>query len=274
MESTEQTEGAPLTLGSVARGPEGADHVVLVHGFTQNSESWRHLAEALAVNYHVTTIDLPGHGRSTNIVADNFIDTAVMVGNTGGRGTYVGYSLGGRLCLGLACHAPQLIERLVLISASPGISDPVERQQRMASDDALADRLDPPEPTSEALTMDDFLDEWLAGPLFSHLSPAQQDRASRLANTTRGLGQSLRSAGVGRQPPLHDRLSSLSMPVICVAGEDDRRFVGSARSMVASIGDNAVVQLVAHSGHAVPFEQPSATLALLRRALETPHDSM
>lgn len=271
MESAGQTNSSSMILGSIAYGDVAGEHLVLVHGFTQNSQSWRHIAEALAASYHITTIDLPGHGRSTNIVARNLIDTALMVGNTGGKGTYIGYSLGGRVCLGLACSRPDLVERLVLISASPGISDPAERRQRMASDDALADRLDPPVDTVGDLTMESFLDDWLKGPLFAHVTREQADRESRMTNTTRGLSQSLRSAGVGRQKPLHDQLTSLRMPVLCVAGEDDQRYVQIARSMAISIGDNAVAQLVAHAGHAVPFEQPAATLALLRRFLSTPN---
>ncbi len=51
----------------------------------------------------------------------------------GGRATYVGYSMGGRLCLHLAVARPELVERLVLVSATAGIDDRGERAARRAS---------------------------------------------------------------------------------------------------------------------------------------------
>ena len=49
------------------------------------------------------------------------------------RATYVGYSQGGRLCLQLALDRPDLVDELVLVSASPGIADDAERAARATS---------------------------------------------------------------------------------------------------------------------------------------------
>jgi len=41
--------------------------IVLVHGWAMHTGIWREFAKQLALNYQVTCIDLPGHGRSEKI---------------------------------------------------------------------------------------------------------------------------------------------------------------------------------------------------------------
>ena len=82
-----------------------------------------------------------------------------------GRRTVVGYSMGGRLALGLALAHPDSLDGLVLVSASPGITDPGERKARAALDDSRA----------RALRVDglqSFVDHWYAAPFWSTLRDA------------------------------------------------------------------------------------------------------
>jgi 2-succinyl-6-hydroxy-2,4-cyclohexadiene-1-carboxylate synthase len=185
---------------------------------------------------------------------------AQALGEAGGAAVYIGYSLGGRCCLQLALQAPSLVERLVLVGAHPGICDEPSRRLRRQADDLRATELerggDPIVP--------EFLDIWLEGPLFAHLSEAQADRPSRLENSAAGLGASLRTVGTGRQPPLWDRLSDLEMPVLVMAGSHDDKFKALAEKTVDSIGHNARLAIVNGSGHAVPFERPEEFVALVR----------
>jgi 2-succinyl-6-hydroxy-2,4-cyclohexadiene-1-carboxylate synthase len=223
------------------------------------------LAVSLSQQHEVVTVDLPGHGNSASSHAKDLTDAAWLVGKSAGRATFVGYSLGGRVCLHLGLHHPELVERLVLISATPGIRDATERAERRARDEALAEQLDPKAGVGKGLVLVDFLNDWLSGPLFSGLDPSDADLGARLENTTKGLADCLRSLGTGTQDPLHDRLSHLEMPVLLVAGEKDARFEAIAREMAALIGENARASIIAGAGHAVPFEAPE----LFLRALET-----
>src|SRR6266545_948250 len=112
-------EGGPA-LHAVADGGSGTPEarVVLVHGFTQTLAAWEPVAARLGARWRVLRVDLPGHG-----------------GSAAGRAAYVGYSLGGRLCLRLALDRPDLVRALVLLSASPGIADPAARAERVAADE-------------------------------------------------------------------------------------------------------------------------------------------
>jgi 2-succinyl-6-hydroxy-2,4-cyclohexadiene-1-carboxylate synthase len=244
----------------------GSPPLLLLHGFTQSARSFRHLASALGASGAVRAIDLPGHGAAGAVRVADLEESAAFVGAVGGRGTYLGYSLGGRIALTLALADPERVERLVLVGATPGIADPAERRARLLADAALADRLDPP--GGGGLDLETFLDEWLAQPLFAHLSPAAQDRDARRVNTVSGLAHSLRQNGAGTQIPSHDRLGELTMPVLLVAGAHDGKFSAIAREMGERIGENATVATIPDAGHAAPFEAPGAFLATLAAWLE------
>jgi 2-succinyl-6-hydroxy-2,4-cyclohexadiene-1-carboxylate synthase len=247
----------PLAVRRMGSGPR----VVLVHGFTQTGRSFEPLAGRLAPDYEVLLPDLPGHGDSPPAAGD-LHRAAAELGASCGAATYVGYSLGGRVCLHLGLDRPQLVRALVLISATAGIEDAEERARRATSDADLAERI--ARGGDEALA--DFIDEWLCGPLFSHLPAEVSARESRLANSAEGLASSLRAHGAGSQIPLFERLSELSMPTLVVTGERDAKFTAVGARMAAAIGENASFVLVADAGHAVPLERPEETLALIKRA--------
>jgi 2-succinyl-6-hydroxy-2,4-cyclohexadiene-1-carboxylate synthase len=229
--------------------------VVLAHGFTQTLASRGALGERLGERWEVVRVDLPGHGGSGAVRA-GFEEAAGLVGAAGGRAAYVGYSLGGRLCLRLALDRPDLVPALALIGASPGIADPAGRAQRRAADEALAERIE-----REGVAA--FLDRWLAGPLFATLPEAAAGRAERLANTADGLAWALRALGTGAQEPLWDRLAGLRPPTLLLAGELDAKFTAIARQMAAAIGPTAAVAIVPGAGHAAHLERPAEVAARL-----------
>ena len=247
--------GHPASLHHVVDGGPAEGRVVLVHGFTQTLAAWGVVGERLARRGEVVRVDLPGHGGSGGVRV-GFGEAAGLVGEAGGAGTYVGYSLGGRLCLRLALDRPDLVEGLVLVGASPGIADPVARAERWAADEVLAGQVE-----REGVAV--FLDRWLAGPLFAGLPEAAAGRAERLANSPEGLAYALRRLGTGVQEPLWDRLAGLRPPALLVAGEQDAKFCAIAGQMAAAIGPSARVAIVPGAGHAVQLERPAELAALI-----------
>ena len=233
----------------------GPDRLVLVHGFTQTLASWDGMTATLAETFQVVRVDLPGHGGSAAVDLD-FVETAAAIGDAGGTGTYVGYSMGGRLCLRLALDRPDLVQSLVLVGASPGLADEGEREARRASDEALADDI-------ERIGTPAFLDRWLARPLFATLRPEPGDFDARRANPPAGLAAALRRLGTGVQEPLWDRLAELEMPVLAVAGQEDGKFTHMAEEMADAIGVNAQVVALAGAGHAAHLERSRSFCRLL-----------
>jgi 2-succinyl-6-hydroxy-2,4-cyclohexadiene-1-carboxylate synthase len=247
-------------VGPEHRRADGtADRLVLVHGFTQTGRCWGPFADDLARDHEVVLVDAPGHGGSAGIAAD-LPTGALLLADTGGPATYVGYSMGGRLALHLALARPDLVSRLVLIGATGGIDDEAERAARRAADDRLADHL-------VDVGVPAFLDEWLAQPLFAGLTPSAAARDERLANTAAGLASSLRLAGTGTQEPLWDRLAAVDVPVLVLAGVDDAKFSNIARRLARAIGPTATVALVPRAGHSAHLENPADTASIIRRWL-------
>jgi 2-succinyl-6-hydroxy-2,4-cyclohexadiene-1-carboxylate synthase len=237
-------------LAATTRGT--GPRLVLVHGFTQTGRSWDPLVPSLAAAHEVMAVDAPGHGGSATVRAD-LVAGAALLGGTGRRATYVGYSMGGRLCLHLALARPELVERLVLVSATAGLDEDADRAARRAADEELAAGL-------EGDGLERFLVRWVAQPMFVAL--ADPDLDDRRRNTVDGLASSLRLAGTGTQEPLWSRLGSLTMPVLIVAGADDAKFVAAAHRMAALV-PRATLRVVEHAGHTVHLEQQAAFLAVL-----------
>ncbi len=260
------TEGDEARALAVVRAGSGA-RIVLVHGFTQTGRSWRPIATALSRHHEVVRVDLPGHGRSAAVEVRDLVDAGRLVAAAGGDATYVGYSMGGRIALHAAFARPERVQRLVLVSAHPGIDDAAERAARRHADDALATRLEATGPGR--LTIDEFLAEWLEAPLFAHLDEATSDVEARRGNTTAGLARALRALGTGTQRFDRARLRRLALPVLVVAGGLDRTYTTLGRRLTATIGVNATFAVIPDVGHAAPFEAPGRFAELLEAWLES-----
>lgn len=230
--------------------------MLLAHGFTQTAQSWsdvQHLLGSRGLDEGYA-IDLPGHG-SANAVRADLWGSADRLVTAGGRTTYVGYSMGGRVSLHAALAHPREVERLVLIGATAGIDNADARAQRRTDDELLADRI-------ETIGVEAFVDEWLQNPLFSGQTPNQAMRADRLRNTADGLASSLRLAGTGTQAPLWDRLDEISCPVLLLVGQHDQKFSAIAERMAMAL-PNAQLRVITGAGHSVHVEQPERTIDAL-----------
>lgn len=240
---------APTHLANETIG-SGAQRIVLVHGFTQTRASWRDIAERISSflpDTHCLLVDLPGHGGSSAISGD-LPQTARMLAATGGVATYMGYSLGARVVLQLAVDHPNIATAAVSISGTAGIEDSDERKQRCESDDALASRI-------ETLGVEAFIREWLAQPLFAGLDAAQAQVSERLTNSTRGLADSLRRCGQGRQQPFWEALTNYEHPLLAIAGTRDTKYVALARRLAVTARHGSLA-LINDCGHSVNAERP------------------
>lgn len=120
-------------------GPEDARPVVLIHGggFDAASLSWRDVFPALAEEYRVYALDLPGYGESDPVPDGEVPATAYYVDVLGEvfdsldilEATLVGASMGGAVSLAYTFDSPARISRLVLVD-SFGLDDAVPGGKR------------------------------------------------------------------------------------------------------------------------------------------------
>lgn len=225
--------------------------VLLLHGFTHTGGSWEPVVGALGERYRALAPDIRGHGSASD---RRPVDLAGVLRDIRERAEerfiLVGYSMGGRLALHLALDRPEGVERLVLISASPGIAEDGAREARRQADERLAQSI-------ERSGIGEFAHSWAQTPVLAGLPEAAAERAhrDRLRNTPGGLAAALRGLGTGALPPVWERLGELRMPVALVVGERDHKFQDVARRM-APLLPRARVIVVPAAGHAVHLEAP------------------
>jgi 2-succinyl-6-hydroxy-2,4-cyclohexadiene-1-carboxylate synthase len=234
--------------------------IVLLHGFTQTGRSWGPTIAALGERYRALAPDIRGHGAAAGERPIEFPSVrADVLALAPERFTLAGYSMGGRIALDLALQpeAHGRIERLVLVSASPGLPDAEGRRTRRAADEALADRI-------EREGIDVFAAQWAALRLFADqpVDVAAAAHAMRRSQSPAGLAAALRGLGTGAMEPLWERLPLMTIPVTLVVGERDTKFRVIAERMATALPD-AALHVVPGAGHAVQLEAPDAVAALL-----------
>lgn len=206
-------------------------------------------------------VDAPMHGDSQHIVTD-VPGAADALVQTCGKAMYLGYSMGARIVLHAAIQHPHAVRGLVLISGTAGIVDPVSRQHRQASDNDLATHI-------EQIGTQQFISEWLSKPMFALLPENVDDNAQRCTNSPVSLASSLRMCGTGTQESLWDKLSTLTMPVLLIAGAHDDAFCQHAQRMKEIIGLQATLEIVHGAGHSLHLEQPQTTANIVSSWLTT-----
>jgi 2-succinyl-6-hydroxy-2,4-cyclohexadiene-1-carboxylate synthase len=221
---------------------DGRPTWILLPGFSQMPAVWNEIAGRLARSI----IPFIPEGC-------DFTTAARLLAEQHGAGMWAGYSMGGRLALQVAIDHPDLVDHLVLISATAGIRDPEGRNARRRADEKLATEV-------EQHGVERLLDLWTAHPLFADVDPNLLG-AHRMRSGA-AIADQLRRLGQGAQPPLWDRLGSLAVPTTVVAGACDEKYATIAVELAAAIPDARLV-IVPGAGHALLIERPDVIGELL-----------
>ncbi len=105
-----------LQVRHYGAGPD----IVLLHGWGMHGGVWEGTVEALAGDWRVTVIDLPGHGanRPLPLGRDLRALAAGVAAVAPERAAWLGWSLGGLVATRLALDAPGRVVRLLLVGAN------------------------------------------------------------------------------------------------------------------------------------------------------------
>jgi len=241
-----QGEGAPL---------------LLLHGFTGSHQTWLPFISHWSKRYKVIALDIIGHGQTESPaevalysmaeVSKSIRDILDVLGID--KVSVLGYSMGGRLGLYFALHYMERINGLILESASPGLASKEAREVRIQKDTTLSQKI-------EENGIEAFVDNWEKIPLFftqKHLPKVMKNaiRKERLQHQPIGLANSLRGMGTGRQPSLWEALADfqVSVPVLLVAGEKDKKFLNIAQEMKRKLPMSFLV-VFRRAGHTLHVE--------------------
>ncbi|MGI8750166.1 MAG: alpha/beta fold hydrolase [Thermoleophilaceae bacterium] len=227
--------------------------LVLVPGFMQPAGAWQAVAERLPKRYPSVALDHRGQSFETRLAE---------IAEVGRKAVLCGYSLGGRLALHAALRDPVAYAGLITIGTSAGIEVAQTRAERARTDEKLAAWM-------ETQPIDSIVDIWERQPLFADQSDTlvEAQRPGRLAQDPRSLALILRTAGQGSLEPVWQRLHTLSVPVMALAGARDEPYAAAARRIARSV-PRGRAEIVQHAGHAPQLQQPDAVAGLLADFLD------
>lgn len=232
--------------------------IVFLHGFTGSSRDFLAIPDFIINNYRCLIPDLPGHGK-TQVLEDEISFTASgqvalleqwldFLGQS--KVHLFGYSMGGRLALQFAVKNFHQLQSLILISTTAGINEESARLARAKADERLAQKIIESDPV-------DFLNTWLAQPLFKEIADSQDianEVLRRLPLQLSGLACSLKYFGSGAMPSVWHQLINIKTPTLVIAGSKDEKYLTLASKLAALIPQTTLKILP--TGHAPLIESP------------------
>jgi pimeloyl-ACP methyl ester carboxylesterase len=243
---------------------EGEPELVFLHGGAQNAHTWDTVA--LALGCSLIAIDLPGHGHSdggrggTLDTASNAADIAVVIEALAPQArAVIGMSLGGITALALTRHAPELVDRLVLVDITPGVDETKSK--------AIVDFVNGPD------SFPDF-DELLARTI--EFNPTRSESSLRRGILHNALQREdgswvwrYQRFGGGTERPdmgdLWDALGSARAELLLVRGMRPQSVVSDEdEAEVRRRRPDAQIVHVAEAGHSVQGDQPIELAEIIR----------
>lgn len=239
--------------------------LLLLHGFLGAGRQFSHLFPTLAERVNPVTVDIsllyqdsydnhhqpstPVQNREPSVIrfdAESLVNGVqnIITNYLSSQPLLLGYSMGGRLALCWAVKYSDYASGLILESATPGLTDPVERQKRRNADAIQAEKI--------RSNYHAFLDEWENKPLFSGKKrPLHQLEELQRKADPEIMARWLIDFGTGSMPSLWDKLSRITCPVLLITGAFDSKFCKLAKQMVNYIpaGRHVIIPDAAHRVH-------------------------
>ncbi len=246
-----------------ACGSKNAFPLILLHGGYASSTMWFPNVAELSAKFRVLALDtlgepgksLPTQQNATNRDCSAWLES--VVSELGISKTHVvGLSRGGWLALNFALHAPQCVERIVLLSPAASFI-PLNWFFRAVAASVMRIRA--------RAVLKAALYSWVAPGFTINQRYTEQFILGLLywnwAMNSRGYSGVMPSAFNGQ------RLSQIHIPVLMLIGDHDRlnppRAIELARRLIPQIE----TEIILNAGHMLSIEQPAAVNARILRFL-------
>ncbi|RTZ67226.1 MAG: pimeloyl-[acyl-carrier protein] methyl ester esterase [Aquificaceae bacterium] len=109
--------------------------LLVIHGWGMNSSVWESIDKYLRQDFHITYLDLPGHGKSREVQANSLAEIVDYILPSIKYPTHImGWSLGGLVAQEIIHRSPELIKKVILVASTPRFSQSEGWQNAMSKD--------------------------------------------------------------------------------------------------------------------------------------------
>ena len=232
-------------------GPETAPLIIFIHGLSLNRKMWAPQVAALAGEYRVVAVDLPGHGALVDEpfsleTASRRVATAIE-DVTSAQALIVGLSLGGFVTIDFGSRYPELAAGLVLAACT------AEPHGTILLPYLLAGAIGSALPENVLSRLDTWLFRRMFGKVAEPVIQAGFSSRAMCSAISTVAGQDFRR-----------KLHTYKGPVLILNGERDALCVRHQAAFVAA-ARHATAEIIAGASHVSNLAQPELfTGAVLR----------
>ena len=238
--------------------------LVLIHGYTSSTYSWKDVFEPLSKSFRVIAVDLKGFGfsgksdgdytrRAQAVLVTHLLDHLKI-----GKAWLCGNSMGGEVALNVALATPQRVTGLILVdsagvevsgsgSLAPGyLLIPVVGRILIAL----------------SLRSDKLVREGLEKSFYDH-AKVTDDRVAnyyRPLKTRGGQLAALRARTQWPMFPVEPDLAAISLPTLVLWGAQDQLIPLEAGRKLSSLIKGSKLAIFDHCGHLPQEEMPARTI--------------
>ncbi len=244
-------------------GPEDAPLVVFSNSLGANTAMWDDVVPIVAGRYRCLTYDTRGHGRSGSsdavvTVDDLASDLTGLMDHIGVRQAHIaGLSLGGMTAQALASRRPERMRSEILMATTAHL--PPEKFWR--------DRAETVRQRGPEVVVDALIPRWFT-PEFIAARPDIIDKMRRALLSIDRVGYGRCCEAIGSMD-LRDRLGSITMPTLVIAGALDPVTTPAMAEVIHAGIPGSELVVLPNALHMLAVEQPGAVARLILRFIDS-----
>jgi 3-oxoadipate enol-lactonase len=252
-----------MTLHFQISGPDDAPAVLLAGSLGTTLEMWAPQVAALSDGFRTIAYDQLGHGRSPvpdgpysiaqlGEAALDLLDHLELT-----RVSFVGVSIGGMVGQWLAAHAPERVDRLVLLCTSAHLPPPepwLERARVVTESGTVG------------VIAEAVVSRWLT-PAFAGAHPDQVAALRAMLAAQPVAGYAACCAALAAMDQRKD-LGSIAAPTLVIGGAQDLAIPNEHQHALAGAIGGARLEILDPGAHVVSIERADDVNRLIRAHLE------
>lgn len=236
--------------------------VVLIHGFSENSQIWREQLETLREQFHVLAPDLPGTGNTPvngTLSMESMAEYIRGILNTESisRAVVIGHSMGGYIALALAERYPDLVQGLGLFHSTAAPDNEEKKEARRKSINMIRQY------GNESFVKQTMPNMFSAN--YKKQNPEQIESYIQMCLQCPQSSQIAYYEAMMQRPDRTAVLSSTSVPVLFVIGKDDNAVPMQSVLPQVSLPRISSIYIFENTGHMGMWEVPQASTQLLEQ---------